>query len=611
MNVIHDGRAIAADEVTEALHGLATTMTVRAQYPAGHPALARADAAAALGFEHLFVRFVEVVLAVIDGEIVINERPFPELRRRLSTFVDAMIRHHVECFVFQRGITAAECGLIGSALASPGGGDANARRVELQAGLTHVLLRFAALVAHDPTLRDRNRNEYLIPLVQEVLDGVVRAVAAGRLCELEIVRKVAARIVGACQSRTFVLEQRAYAEGLIDDAAHAANVATITAAIMLEAGRAEAECIEGAAAALLHDLGVALLPAHIRGLPTPLLSERDAAIHRQHPVVGASALLCSGCPPLWVAAALDHHRGVDGRGYPIHEGAELPDETVRLISLASYFDRKRTIARGASDEPEQALRSALALEGRYFGRGTVASFMSAVGVYPPGTVVELSNGATAIVLYANATEPLRPRVQVMFGEHTGKHYELKDLNGAEDRYAASIVRAISPPLSTVASVLELEEIVDEREENEDLYTPEPWPELEPPPLAARSRSMPIPREDPSSPALIAHATAPSIASLPSMPPRSMLPPPVESRGDAPSDEEAVGRLGSLQRVPRLAVQGASIVSLGLDPRAGFVLSFVDGSLSLEDILDASGLPRWEVARILNDLLALNVLAFDQ
>jgi hypothetical protein len=65
------------------------------------------------------------------------------------------------------------------------------------------------------------------------------------------------------------------------------------------------------------------------------------------------------------------------------------------------------------------------------------------------------------------------------------------------------------------------------------------------------------------------------------------------------------RLGPVTRVPRV-VSGAA--KGNLDHRAGFLLTFVDGMSPIEDILDASGLPRLDVLEVLADLLAKGVIA---
>lgn len=74
------------------------------------------------------------------------------------------------------------------------------------------------------------------------------------------------------------------------------------------------------------------------------------------------------------------------------------------------------------------------------------------------------------------------------------------------------------------------------------------------------------------------------------------------------------RLGSLQARPRVVVAEANIRWLGLDHRAGFILSRVDGHSTIEEIVDTSGMPRLEALRTLCDLLdlrAIQLLAPDQ
>jgi hypothetical protein len=64
----------------------------------------------------------------------------------------------------------------------------------------------------------------------------------------------------------------------------------------------------------------------------------------------------------------------------------------------------------------------------------------------------------------------------------------------------------------------------------------------------------------------------------------------------------LARLGGLGAVLGLKVAGAEVRWLGLDHRAGFLLSLVDGSTSVEEIVDLSGMPRHEALRLLAELL---------
>jgi hypothetical protein len=66
-------------------------------------------------------------------------------------------------------------------------------------------------------------------------------------------------------------------------------------------------------------------------------------------------------------------------------------------------------------------------------------------------------------------------------------------------------------------------------------------------------------------------------------------------------------LGDLQRTPNLARPLHELASAPISPRAAFLLSRVDGTLSLDEILDVSGMPRMEAYRYLCQLFLRGIL----
>ncbi|HEY0190826.1 MAG TPA: hypothetical protein VGC42_06855, partial [Kofleriaceae bacterium] len=66
-------------------------------------------------------------------------------------------------------------------------------------------------------------------------------------------------------------------------------------------------------------------------------------------------------------------------------------------------------------------------------------------------------------------------------------------------------------------------------------------------------------------------------------------------------------LGDLQRIPALARPLHELGSAPISPRAAFLLSRVDGTLSLDEILDVSGMPRLEAYRYLCQLFLRGIL----
>jgi hypothetical protein len=68
------------------------------------------------------------------------------------------------------------------------------------------------------------------------------------------------------------------------------------------------------------------------------------------------------------------------------------------------------------------------------------------------------------------------------------------------------------------------------------------------------------------------------------------------------------RLGSLDQVVAIAVPSDQIRWLTLDHRAGFLLSLIDGGLTVDQILDISGMPRLDALRIMYQLLDQRVIS---
>ena len=92
---------------------------------------------------------------------------------------------------------------------------------------------------------------------------------------------------------------------------------------------------------------------------------------------------------------------------------------------------------------------------------------------------------------------------------------------------------------------------------------------------------------------------------------------------SPGDEDAISyrescrevlikmyesRIGSFDQVPRVLISTHDLLWRNLDPTTGFVLSRIDGMSTFEDVVDISGLPRFETCRILARLLQEEIIA---
>ena len=89
---------------------------------------------------------------------------------------------------------------------------------------------------------------------------------------------------------------------------------------------------------------------------------------------------------------------------------------------------------------------------------------------------------------------------------------------------------------------------------------------------------------------------------------------LEAKKCAASCRERLGhlhlsRLGGATRVPSVAVDGSEVRWLGLDHRAGFLLSRVDGASTIDELVDLSGMARHEALKILVELMDAGALKF--
>lgn len=69
------------------------------------------------------------------------------------------------------------------------------------------------------------------------------------------------------------------------------------------------------------------------------------------------------------------------------------------------------------------------------------------------------------------------------------------------------------------------------------------------------------------------------------------------------------RLGPLDRVPLVVVPRTQMRWLSMDHRAGFILSLIDGSSSVDMILDVCGMPKLDALRILHELVQQKIVSF--
>ena len=110
---------------------------------------------------------------------------------------------------------------------------------------------------------------------------------------------------------------------------------------------------------------------------------------------------------------LKHHENIDGSGYPSKLQGDAILMPVRIVSVANTYDNLcNHIDVRQSLTPHEALSTMFVQRRSQFDLKIMTTLVKMLGIYPPGTLVELSNGMVGLVVNVTIGEPMRPQVLI-------------------------------------------------------------------------------------------------------------------------------------------------------------------------------------------------------
>lgn len=168
---------------------------------------------------------------------------------------------------------------------------------------------------------------------------------------------------------------------------------------------------------LLFDIGKLKLPPDLLSKPGKLTDE-EYILLRKHVDYGVEILSQStGITERVIDGIRHHHERHDGSGYPQGlKGGEIPIYA-RIVAIVDCFDAITSMRPfRAPISAHHAIRQMYDWRDKEFQAQLYEQFIQCLGVYPTGTIVELSSGEIAIVVAQNRTRRLRPRVMLVLDE---------------------------------------------------------------------------------------------------------------------------------------------------------------------------------------------------
>lgn len=163
---------------------------------------------------------------------------------------------------------------------------------------------------------------------------------------------------------------------------------------------------------LLHDIGKSELPERLRWRDDGF-SATERNLFQQHVAHGVALATRMGLGPEVCAIIAQHHEYVDGTGFPRQLSGEALTPASRILGLVNHYDNLCNPANPvAAITPHKALSLMFAQSRQKFDAAILGVFIRMMGVYPPGSMVLLTDDRYALVVSVNSSRPLKPRVLI-------------------------------------------------------------------------------------------------------------------------------------------------------------------------------------------------------
>ncbi|MBI5827752.1 MAG: HD-GYP domain-containing protein [Deltaproteobacteria bacterium] len=421
------------------LKSLNAAIKSRRLYPSAHPAIV---APVKKGHELITDSLKEketIVIAVINEALVFEDGPVPDGERLYPDLVQNMTDKKIEAVVIERGISENELSasveiLSGKELAGP------EVQKELQSrGISRFSVRSVS--------SKRNALEIYNNAVV-VVQNVMNEIRMGKIPRGEavnnIVNEITDKVLTDPNAIIGLAMIKSYDNYLYN---HSVNVSVISIAIARAMDLSDTDLHAVGVGALLHDIGKTGVSEQIIRKPGGLSSEEWEKI-KEHPLLGSRIIKSmEGIDETIGRLIYEHHVRYDHSGYPRTNSSLHP--LSQIVTISDAYDALTTLrVYQQPHSPIEAIKIMSNFSGRHFNPAILQTFISAMGMYPIGTMVRLSTNQIGIVTRANREASERPALKILYdrdGEAVESPFELDLASNAD----ITIVSAVNPAVTNV------------------------------------------------------------------------------------------------------------------------------------------------------------------
>ena len=175
-------------------------------------------------------------------------------------------------------------------------------------------------------------------------------------------------------------------------------------------GLSEKDLVELASGVLLADIGKTKINRKLLNKTEPLTTS-EKIMMRSHVEVGVEMLANQNVDHSTLVIVETHHERYNGTGYPYGlVGSEIPffGQVAGLVDLFDAMTTKKPYGKHVTSA--QAMDWLYTQKDKMFSAKLIEDFVQAIGLYPAGTLVELTDSSIGLVVSHNPEKRLRPEV---------------------------------------------------------------------------------------------------------------------------------------------------------------------------------------------------------
>jgi putative nucleotidyltransferase with HDIG domain len=223
---------------------------------------------------------------------------------------------------------------------------------------------------------------------------------------------------------------------------HAMNVAVLAMLLGRQFDLSQEQIKILGIAGLLHDIGEQLLPPDLLKKRNMRMDNHERQMFQQHVELGLTILGQFSDLPHTVAQVIrQHHERLDGSGYPDGLRGDRISLSSKIIMVVEEYESLINAPNIRDNKsPAEALSHLYLNSKTMYPEEAVVALIQVLSVYPPGTVVELSDTSIGLVVSINLQARMRPLIILYDPTVERENPKITDLSLDQGR---SIVRSIT------------------------------------------------------------------------------------------------------------------------------------------------------------------------